>query len=121
MRKILILDDDCFIRKALKELLNDEGYTVFECEDGQKGLNFVLERGINCVDLMLVDLKMPNLNGIEFIEKIRNLNKNIPIILISAHSEYNFLQEDTNLNINKFVFKPFDNNKLIKIVEDAIV
>ena len=82
MPNILIIDDEKAIRKTLSEILSFEGYKIDEAADGEEGLKRFSEKTF---DLVLCDIKMPKLDGIEFLEKAREINADIPIIMISGH------------------------------------
>ncbi len=82
MSSILIIDDEKSIRKTLTEILSYEGYKIDEASDGEEGLKKFKEK---TYDLVLCDIKMPKLDGIEFLEKARQINSDVPIIIISGH------------------------------------
>ena len=82
MANILIIDDEKAIRKTLTEILSFEGYKIDEASDGEEGLKRFGEKSY---DLVLCDIKMPKIDGIEFLEKAKLINADIPIIMISGH------------------------------------
>ena len=82
MSNILIIDDEKAIRKTLSEILSYEGYKIDEAGDGEEGLKKVKEKEY---DVILCDIKMPKIDGIEFLEKTRETNPDIPVIMISGH------------------------------------
>src|SRR5664279_4204325 len=82
MPSILIIDDEKSIRKTLNEILSFEGYKIEEAADGEEGLKKFKEKNF---DIVLCDIKMPKLDGIEFLEKAREINDEVPIIIISGH------------------------------------
>ena len=82
MPAILIIDDEKSIRKTLTEILSYEGYKIDEAGDGEEGLKKFREK---TYDLVLCDIKMPKLDGIEFLEKAKQINADVPIIVISGH------------------------------------
>ena len=82
MSSILIIDDEKSIRKTLTEILSYEGYKVDEAADGEEGLKKFSQK---VYDLVLCDIKMPKLDGIEFLERAREINNDVPIIVISGH------------------------------------
>ncbi|HMP95063.1 MAG TPA: response regulator, partial [Phnomibacter sp.] len=82
MFKVLIIDDERAIRNTLAEILQDEGYKVEVAENGEEGL----EKFKKCpFDVVLCDIKMPKMDGIEFLEKSREINPDVPLIMISGH------------------------------------
>ncbi|HRP18601.1 MAG TPA: response regulator, partial [Ginsengibacter sp.] len=82
MPSILIIDDEAAIRKTLSEILGYEGYTVEEASDGEEGLRKFSKKK---VDVVLCDAKMPKVDGIEFLERARKINPEVPVIVISGH------------------------------------
>jgi DNA-binding NtrC family response regulator len=82
MPDILIIDDEKAIRKTLSEILSFEGYKIEEACDGEEGLKKFKEKSY---DVVLCDIKMPKLDGIEFLQKAGENNSDIPIIMISGH------------------------------------
>jgi two-component system, NtrC family, nitrogen regulation response regulator NtrX len=82
MASILIIDDEKAIRKTLTEILSYEGYKIDEASDGEEGLKRFSEKAY---DIVLCDIKMPKLDGIEFLEKSREINPDVPVIMISGH------------------------------------
>jgi DNA-binding response OmpR family regulator len=103
MKKILVVEDESSIRNLYKEELIDEGYEVVTAEDGNVGYEmYRCEKP----DLITIDLKMPNLNGLELLDKIRKENKTIPIIIYSAYSE--FTQNFSVWAANEYLVKSSD-------------
>ncbi len=85
MKKILVVEDEMPIRNLYKEELVDEGYEVITAPDGVAGYDmFKKEKP----DLVTIDLKMPNMNGLELLDKIRQEDKDVPIIIYSAYGEF---------------------------------
>jgi CheY-like chemotaxis protein len=78
MANILIIDDEKSIRKTLTEILSYEGYKIDEAGDGEEGLKKFKEKAY---DLVLCDIKMPKLDGIEFLEKAKQINADVPLII----------------------------------------
>jgi DNA-binding response OmpR family regulator len=85
MKTILVVDDEESIRLLYQEELTDEGYKVITAGDGQEALEKVKTQN---PDLITLDLKMPNMDGIEFLRKIRESHRTLPIVISSAYGEY---------------------------------
>jgi two-component system, NtrC family, nitrogen regulation response regulator NtrX len=117
MAKILIIDDEKSIRKTLKEILEYEKYQVDESADGIEGLGF-LEKTI--YDVVLCDIKMPKIDGIEVLEKIMALQKDIPVIMISGHGNIETAVEAVKKGAYDFISKPLDLNRLLVTVRNAM-
>ncbi len=105
MARILIVDDEPDVRENLSSILSKEGYEVRAASDGSQGL--VMVEGYK-PDLILLDVKMPNLDGLEVCRRIRNTNrvKGIPIIMITGYPEEK--QVALNVGADDFLNKPFD-------------
>jgi len=107
-KKVLIVDDEDFIRDLLTDILEDKEMQVISAANGAEALDYVLNHKdeIHCV---ILDIIMPKMNGIEAFEEIRKLRKNLNILFASAYSDSNkevskILQEDKNVD---FISKPF--------------
>lgn len=81
--KILIIDDDPGFSWVLERSLREEGYEVLKAPDGIKGLDIISSQG---VDLVIVDYKMPGLNGLEVLEKLEAINAKLPVIFMTGHN-----------------------------------
>ena len=82
MSNLLIIDDERAIRKTLSEILTFEGYKIEEASDGEEGLKKFSEKNY---DAVLCDIKMPKIDGLEFLQKAVEKNPDVPIIMISGH------------------------------------
>ena len=117
MPKILIIDDERGIRSTLKEILEYENYTVDQAEDGEKGLDLM---GKTKYDVVLCDIKMPKMDGIEVLEKAQELAPDVPFIMISAHGTIETAVEATKKGAYDFLVKPPDLNRLLLTVRNAL-
>ena len=117
MAKILIVDDEKSIRNTLREILEYEKYTVDEAEDGEKGLLLIQK---NEYDVVLCDIKMPKLDGIEVLERAHELGKDTQFIMISAHGSIETAVEATKKGAYDFIQKPPDLNRLLLTVRNAL-
>ncbi len=117
MPKILIIDDERSIRSTLTEILEYEKYTVEEARDGEEGLKMILE---NDYDVVLCDIKMPKMDGMEVLEKVYTSGKEIPFIMISAHGSIETAIDATRKGAYDFITKPPDLNRLLVSVRNAM-
>ena len=117
MRKILVIDDEQNIRKMLTRVLSPEGFIVKEADNGFKALERLQEENYS---LVLLDLKMPGLNGIETLKKIRENDLNLPVIMMSAYGSILEAVEAMKLGALDYLIKPFDIEELKIIVNRAI-
>ena len=117
MPDILIIDDEKSIRKTLSEILGFEGYTIDEAADGEEGLKKFSAKNY---DVVLCDIKMPKLDGIEFLEKAKALNGDVPIIMISGHGNIDTAVEAVKKGAYDYISKPPDLNRLLITLRNAI-
>jgi len=117
MHTILVVDDEPNYQIVLAELLKDEGYEVFTADSGLAGLPIVMNTDL---DLVLSDMKMPGMDGIEFLAKIKEYNRELPVILITAYAEVEKAVEAMRLGAFTYLAKPFSNQQLLASVTKAI-
>ena len=117
MTKILIVDDEKSIRKTLREILEYEKYQVEEAKDGMDCLA-KFKRGK--FDVVILDIKMPNLDGMETLERLQHMSPETPIIMISGHANIDTAVEAVKLGAFDFVSKPPDLNRLLITLKNAL-
>jgi len=117
MPSILIIDDEKAIRKTLTEILGFEGYKIDEASDGEEGLRKFKEKNY---DLILCDIKMPKLDGLEFLEKAKEINGEVPIIIISGHGNIETAVEAVKKGAYDYISKPPDLNRLLITLRNAM-
>lgn len=117
MTKVLIIDDEKSIRQTLREILEYEKYQVEEAENGEIGLELVTA---NNYDLVLCDIKMPKMDGVEVLEKAKEQGIESPFIMISAHGTIETAVEATKKGAFDFIQKPPDLNRLLLTIRNAL-
>ena len=110
MLKILIVDDEINIRNLFKIRLENEGYEVYTAKDGLEALDVVYD---NIIDMCIVDVMMPNLDGNSFVKKIRSENFNMPIIMVTAKGELDDKIEAFDSGIDDYMTKPIEFDELL--------
>ena len=116
MKKILIIDDQKAIRNTLKEILEYEKHAVYVAEDGKIGLQMTIE---NNYDLIFCDIKMPNLDGIEFLKKVMEEKIISPVIMISGHGDIETAVQTLKIGAYDYIEKPLDLNRVLSAVKNA--
>jgi DNA-binding NtrC family response regulator len=116
MKKILIIDDERSIRNALKEILEFEGFSVIDAEDGESGLTILKQQTI---DLVFCDIKMPKMDGIEVLDQIIQHNEGIPVVMISGHGTIETAVEAIKKGAFDFIEKPLDLNRILVTLKNA--
>ncbi len=113
---ILLAEDDKNVRESFKKVLLLYVKTVYEASDGLSA--FELYKKYN-PDIIITDIKMPNLNGLELIKKIRTENTDVPIIVTSAYTDQSFLLESIKLSLIEYVIKPIKGSDLTRLLDDC--
>jgi two-component system, NtrC family, nitrogen regulation response regulator NtrX len=116
MARILIIDDERAIRNALREILEYEKYQVDDAEDGPTGLELV---GRESYDVILCDIKMPQMDGIEVLEKIQKIT-DAPVVMISGHGTIETAVEAIRKGAYDYIAKPLDLNRLLITLRNAL-
>lgn len=117
MSNILIIDDEKAIRKTLSEILSYEGYKIEEAGDGEEGLKKFKEKAY---DVVLCDIKMPRIDGLEFLDKANELNADVPVIMISGHGTIETAVEAVKKGAYDYIAKPPDLNRLLITIRNAL-
>lgn len=115
-RKILIADDEPNMIWALKKALVKEGYEIISADNGENAVEKLKEEP----DLIIMDLKMPKMNGLEALKKIKELNPKIPVIMITAHGTTDTAVEAMKIGALDYISKPFDIEELRVIIKKAL-
>ncbi len=114
--QILIADDEPNMRKVLRVMLEHDGYEVHEAEDGATALALFSE---NHIDIVITDLKMPKIGGMELLRGIIDLNTDIPVIMITAHGTVDTAVEALKLGAFDYITKPFERREMRQTVAKA--
>lgn len=117
MANILIIDDEKSIRKTLSEILSYEGYKVDEAADGAEGFKMFKEKQY---DAILCDIKMPKMDGLEFLEKAKETNPDIPIVMVSGHGNIDTAVDAVKKGAYDYISKPPDLNRLLITLRNAM-
>jgi len=116
MANVLIIDDERAIRKTLSEILSFEGHKIDEAADGEEGYKKYSEK---TYDVVLCDIKMPKMDGIEFLEKAKQINPDVPIIIISGHGNIDTAVDAVKKGAYDYISKPPDLNRLLITIRNA--
>jgi DNA-binding NtrC family response regulator len=116
MPSVLIVDDEVAIRKTLKEILGYEGYKIEEAADGEEGLELFKRKPF---DIVLCDVKMPKMDGIEFLGRAKDINPDTPVIIISGHGNIDTAVEAVKKGAFDFISKPPDLNRMLITLRNA--
>ena len=117
MKEVLIVDDEQDVRWALSNVLKKEGYRVSEAEDGPQALRALRK---SRPDLILLDKKMPRMDGIQVLEKIREADSEVPVIILTAYGNIRSAVEAVKLGAYDYLAKPFDHDELLLTIGRAM-
>ena len=117
MEKLLIIDDDYSINESLSQILSEAGYKTFTAEDAQKGLE---QFDRFPPDLIVCDLKLPGMSGIELLQKVKTADSNFPFIIITAYDDSNSTIEAIQNGAYDYIEKPIDIEKLKVVIKRAL-
>ena len=115
--KILVVDDEAKMRRVLQMLFEEEGYSVLQAENGKQAL---LQLSESQPDLVICDMRMPRMNGIELLRRIRDNSLELPVIIMTAYGEVKTAVEAMSLGAENYVTKPLDMEELRILVSRAI-
>ncbi|MCY8033000.1 response regulator [Bacillus sonorensis] len=112
--KILIVDDQYGIRVLLNEVFNKEGYQTFQAANGIQALDIVKKER---PDLVLLDMKIPGMDGIEILKRMKVIDADIRVIIMTAYGELDMIQESKELGALTHIAKPFDIDEIREAVK----
>lgn len=115
--KIIIIDDDESIRKILATILEEEGYTVDTANTGKEGIN---KTNDNCYNLALIDMKLPDIEGIDLLLKIKDTTPRMRKIIITGFPTIQNAMEAVNRRADAFILKPFEVEKVLQTIREQL-
>ncbi len=115
--KILYAEDEEGIRKNIADSLQYYVKEVIEAQNGEEAFRLYKEKK---PDIILSDIHMPILNGIEFVKKVRTINRKIPIVIITAHTDKKYLLEAVELHMEKYLIKPIELEPLFEVLQQCV-
>lgn len=115
--KVLVIDDEKKLCDLFEKILTNEGYTVYIALDGEKGLNDAKEKK---PDVILLDIKMPKLGGIEVLKRIRETDKEVVVIMITGYGTIDLAKKAMELGAHDFITKPFDFEFVKGLIKESL-
>lgn len=109
-KSVLYVEDEKGVRNNIGEILNLYFKDVFLASDGEEGLDLFY---LHHIDVLMVDICMPKMDGLSLLKTIRESNKKIPVIVLTAHNEQEYLKRAVELNITRYLSKPFSKSSLV--------
>jgi signal transduction histidine kinase len=117
LTNILIVDDDVFTRKVLLDAIRPLGHSLFEAEDGHQALNTL---AMQSIDIVIADVYMPGMSGVDLLKQIRAINPNIPVIMVTGSSVLEVAIESLNAGAFHYVVKPIDDQQVAEVIDRAV-
>jgi len=115
--RVLVVDDEEEIRKILSRILEKEGFEVITAPDGQQALQRIC---FDAPDIVLLDVRMPGLNGMEVLKKIKDIDDDMPVVLVTAYADIHQAVEAMKEGAYDYLAKPFDNNEVVWVARRAL-
>src|SRR4026208_238675 len=115
--RILVIDDEAEIRRSVRMILEYEGYEVIEASSGPEGLTLA-ER--EAPDIVFLDIKMPGMDGLDALSRIKAIDESLPVVMISAHGSASVGAEATRRGAIDFVEKPFGAERLLVTIRNVL-
>ena len=114
---ILVVDDELLIRDLLYDFFQQQGWSISVAENGEKALEILRSRKI---DLLLTDIKMPQMDGLSLTSKVRAMYPEIPVVLMTGYPSVETAVEGIREKVEDYIIKPFNINKLFKTLKSQI-
>jgi len=116
-KKILIVDDEPVQRKIFGRVLRKAGFGVFEADSGRRIIERIKKHNI---DLVMVEIVLPGINGLECMKKIKKLKKNVPVIMLSSYIEESIAKDSLKLGADGCLVKPFKKDQLLGSISKTL-
>jgi len=113
---ILIVDDELIVRKSMSNWLKEDGYLVKTCEDGYAALEQIKSN----IDLAIVDIKMPGMDGIELLKESKKIDPDLPVIIMTAYASIDTAVQAMKEGAFDYIVKPFNPENVSQVIERAL-
>lgn len=120
LHKILVVDDEEQVRATVRRQLKDTGLTVLEAEDGEKAIELLGAENILEVEVIICDVRMPNINGVEAVAYLRREYPSIPVIVLTGYPDVKLAVEFMKEGVIEYLVKPVEKEALITVVNKAL-
>ena len=117
MKKILFIDDEVQLLNVYKKFFSKKNFTVLTAPDGKKGLGLALREQ---PDLIVLDIRMPGLDGIETLKRLRKKDKKTKVIMLTGYGTADYLRVTSDLGVSDFISKPFDLGALLRVFQGLL-
>ncbi len=117
MNKVLIIDDDKDMQSLLLKIISSEGYETIVADDGKKALK---EIRAHSPDLILLDIKLPGMNGIKVLEEIKKIDRSLIVIMLTGYGDIKDAVHSMKLGAFNYITKPFENKEIVANIKNAL-
>lgn len=117
MRKVLVVDDAAFMRMRCKKLLTDSGYQVTEAATGAQAVELYLQ---DPFDVVLMDITMPEMDGISAVKKLVSIDPGVKVVMVTAMGQQSMVMEAIKAGDRDFVVKPFDSGRVLAALDKLV-
>lgn len=115
--RVVLVDDDCDVRLSLQRIIAESGYETYAFDNGDDALSYLVDQG---ADLVLTDIRMPGMSGMELLDNVLALKADIPVILMTAYADINVTVAAIKVGAFDFILKPYDVGYMLKAVEKGV-
>ena len=116
-RSILVVDDELLIRDLLYDFFSGQGWEISVAENGEKALDILQEKQ---VDVVLTDIKMPQMDGLTLSSRVRDGYPNLPVVIMTGYPSVDTAVEALRSKVEDYIIKPFNINQLYRVVEGIV-
>jgi len=115
--RVVLVDDDCDVRLSLQRIIAESGYETYAFDNGDDALSYLVDQG---ADLVLTDIRMPGMSGMELLDNVLALKADIPVILMTAYADISVTVAAIKIGAFDFILKPYDVGYMLKAVEKGV-
>lgn len=112
--KVLVVDDNIGLLSTTSLILRHMGFSVISAKSGKEALECVKENGI---EIVLSDIKMPEMNGVELYKQLKKIIPNVPVVMMTAYTSDDLVQEGIREGVNEILYKPLDMDQVIELIK----
>jgi len=116
-RKILVIDDEPELLALLMEVLEDEGYQALSAANGADGIRL---NELENPDLIVLDLRMPEMDGIETLRQIRKQDDKVKVVILTGYGSPDIIRDAADLDVSEYLSKPFENEHLLRVIGETL-
>ncbi|WP_250277846.1 response regulator transcription factor [[Clostridium] colinum] len=120
MYKTIIVDDENLIREGLKNIIDWESLNITILDTAQNGKEALEIFKKNPVDIIITDINMPLVNGIDLLKQIKYIDKNVKFIILSGYEDFTYAKEAISIGVEAYILKPIDEEELLKVLKDIV-